>query len=230
MTNDDQGRERLYAQSLHTGELSPVSPAPAGSPEPVPDAEPRRKRRWVGFVMATAFIGTVLGVLIVLGLKFADGPAVGDVLKADVTPGPSAGATPAETMQLLEGTYFSLKYPSVFDTVSHKPDGPIFLDQYNLSAQKDYRRLLTISVHKFEYDLKGDSDVASRILHNYKLTENKAVAGDTVYTMTNPAGGETSVFWDHKGLVLEVSATSSTSNDDVAGYIAKILPTIRWRQ
>jgi hypothetical protein len=213
--DDQEEREPIYAQALHTGEA--------------PKPQTSKRKHWAGYVMATAFIGVVLATLVILGLKFADGPAAGHVLEAGMTPLPTATAKPAATMQLLNGTYFSLKYPSIYDTVSHKSDGLVFLDMYNLSSQKDYRRLMTISVHKFDYDLESDSDFKSRQLHNYKQEAVK-VGAETAYTMTNPAGGETTMFWLHKGLILEVSATSSSSQDDLAAYIAQIRPTVVWRQ
>jgi hypothetical protein len=211
--NDDY-REPMYAQEVHR----PIEPKP-----------PRRRRpRWVGFVMVMAFVGTVLGVLVVLGLKYADGPAVGDIHTL-ATPTPSPSVVPGQTMQLLDGTYYSLKYPSVFDTVAHKPDDHIFADQYNISSQRDYHRLLTVSVHHFDYSYDEDSDYRSRLIKGYQTFKSQS-AGEEVYEMVNPGGGERTIFWPHKGWMLELSVTSTSSRDDLADMIAKIKPTIRWKQ
>src|SRR6266403_3508351 len=157
--NDDVTREPIYAGELHA-------------------SGPRKKRRrrrspWIGFVAIMTFVGAILGVLIVLGLRFADGPATGVTLNANVVASPSVSPSPGSGLALLDAAYFSMKYPASFDTVTHLPDDKIFFEKYNLSSQKNYKALTTVTLHHMEYGLDDESDFKSRQLRHFQAVTDK---------------------------------------------------------
>jgi len=49
-------------------------------------------------------------------------------------------------------------------------------------------------------------------------------------TMIIPTEPEQTLFWPHKDLLLEISMTSTSTHDDLAGQMAQTRASIRWKK
>lgn len=218
-----------------TGTAVADAMAPAAAADPVvAELKPARKpSKWgprVAWTLSMTAIGAIVGVVIVLGMKFIDGP-VEATQSGPTLAKAQAAATPAPESALLGGLTFELSYPGVFDQVGTVKNGPHAIEQYNIGSKASYSRLIAVSVMDLpSNNPEDDSSFRYRQTTPQTYTSgNLTVHGEPAAMFTKNDRTERTFFWAHKGRLLTVSITSSDPHDDIEAYMALIVKTARWK-
>jgi hypothetical protein len=228
--------EPQHAARLHDGGVPAKEDAAVGAAAGPAVAEPapsvRKKPRWggrVAWLVSMTAIGGVLGVLIVMGMKFIDGPVV-------VKPETSlkvlqASATPKPSVSELAGLYVDLVYPGVFDQVGQVKNDAQALEQFNISSKSDYSRTIAVSVRKLpSNNVNDDSGYRFRLINPQDYTQKvDKLNGEVALVMAKTDKTERTLFWAHKQMILAVSITSNNPHDDLEAFMATIESKLRWR-
>ncbi|HEY6736428.1 MAG TPA: hypothetical protein VI322_01800 [Candidatus Saccharimonadia bacterium] len=209
--------------------------AEAAEAKPAAEARPKRRgAKWggrVAWLMAMMTVGVLLGILIILGLKFVDGPvSSAQTLKLAQL---QASNAPVPAVNTLGGQFVELKYPGVFDQLGRSKGSVHALEAYVLSSRTSYGRQIAIEVSALPSNLlDDDSSFKFRSISSDKYTPVKTtLMGEAATIFVKPDKSERTLFWAHKGREIAVSLTTDNpGKDDLESYLQTILPTIHWRQ
>jgi lipopolysaccharide export LptBFGC system permease protein LptF len=240
MIERDPRLEAKHASGLHGARVAHVPDEvmqPEGGPgaeavetEAAPDEAEKRPGSRFAWLVALAVVGALIGLVIVVFMKFVNGPvsATATTTLAEV----KATAAPKPTTNQLAGLYFDMVYPGIFDQVGRLQNDTHSLEQYNISSKKDYRRTMAVSVRDLEANLlDNDSSYKFRKINpkDYKEHTDK-LGGEPVAVMAKLDNTEVTLFWPHQGKILTISITSSNPNDVLADFMTAVEPTLRWRK
>ena len=234
------GSAPVHATVLHgvvAAEEASIAVEAAGAPEaskPPPATTKRPPSRLAGrvaWLAAMVTVGVFLGLLVILGLKFIDGPVSSTQSKSLTKLQAAAVASPA--VNTLSSMYVELKYPGVFDQMGRSKGGSHTLEAYVLSSRNHYTRQIAVDVGELaSNNLEDDSSYKYRLITPDLYTRSKVtVAGEAGVVMVKADSGERTLFLPHKGKLLTVSLTSDNpAKDNLEEYLKTILESVRWRQ
>jgi hypothetical protein len=232
-----------YAGQLHAANSKPVlatvskdeGPTSMTIPSAIEEATaaPHKRSSKVGgrvaWTLAMSAIGVVVAAVIILGMKFIDGPVsgAGGVTLAQA----EATSTPTPLASMLAGLYFELTYPGAFDQVSTLKNDTVSLEQYDISNKAQFQRLIAVSVRPLASgQLTDDSSFRFRQINPADYTQTAlTLHGEPVVIIVKADHSEQTLFWAHKQKILTVSITSSNPKDSIPAYMKEIESTVRWR-
>ncbi len=223
---------QLHANHLHgTTELATIAGV-----EPV--ATDNRFRGWLGmsrkhtavWLTTLVLVGAAFGLIIVLLLRFVDGPVESTQALSKL----QASTAPKSTTKLnqLAGIAVELSYPAIFDGLSQLKNDAQAVEQYNLSSKRDYSRGIAVSVRSLPSgNLNDDSSYRFRLNSTADYRETKEIlGGEPIAVMNKLDRSEQTLFWAHGDKVLTLAITATNPRDDVSALMSAIKPTIRWRR
>jgi hypothetical protein len=200
-------------------------------PKVIPEVKKKGKIHWVSWSVSLVIVGCVLGVIIIIFMKFLNGPATAQATPLTATQGIPTPEPKAGNGQL-SGLYITMQYPGVFDQVSRVKNDNSALEQYNITSSGNYREQISVDVSQLPSGgLNDDSSYRYRSINPDLYTPSKAtLQGEPVVLMTKSDNTEQTLFWVHGGYELIIAITSSDVTDNVKAYMSAIMPTIRWKQ
>jgi hypothetical protein len=224
-------RDPNLAQHASTLHGAAVETAAAAEEQPVAQARGGRAGRRTAWVISMMTMGLLVGAVVIVFIKFVNGPVQASAIPPTPTPRAAAIAVNQGTIQLA-GLYFEMGYPGKFDQLKQLGNDAHSLEQYYVTSKADYRRTMAVAVRPLESSsLDNDANYKVRKIHpeTYKERVDK-LGGEPVSVMSKIDNTEATLFWAHKGRVLSVSMTSTNPDDVLADYIKLIEPTFRWKE
>jgi hypothetical protein len=190
-------------------------------------AKPRHGHR-AGWTLSMIVMGVLVGILVIVFLRFVNGPVQANALAA--TPSPNTVLVPKTGTSQLAGLYFDMTYPGIFDQVKQLKNDSRALEQYIISSRADYRRSMAVAVHPLEANLlDNDSNYKFRKIHPETYKERTdTLVGEPVVIMSKVDNTEETLFWPHQSRIWTVSLTSSNPNDTLKEFMTAIEPNLRW--
>jgi len=184
---------------------------------------PWRRGVWITF----ASVGLVFGFCIIFLMRIVSGPVVAgpsglEAAKQSLAPSPPALAT-------LNGLHIAFSYPSKFTRVSRVPGNPAGLEQYTLDSSGIDSARIAASVENLPSgDMHDDSGYTFRekVSKDYEKDVAK-VGGEPAILMRKNDGSERTLYWLHKGKLVIISITGS-STGDLGDYMKTVDDTLRW--
>lgn len=215
-----------YASQVH-GDGAPV---PAAEPSAGASAKGPGKWYWVRWSSLMVFMGLVTGGVLVVTLKFVDGP-ISATATFDSLEAARASVQPKPETNMLGGSMIELAYPSVFDTVTNRSKEAGAGDQYYISSKGSSSRTMVVTVFGLaSRQLSDDSSYKFRSMHPELYKETTVKLGtEQAVIMTKTDNTEVVLFWLHGGKDLNIALTSTDPHDNLPEYIRTIIPTIRWK-
>jgi len=181
---------------------------------------------WITLVVVCAIFG--LGIAGFMHLVYGadeSGPAAGsgeEAIKQSIAPTPS-------TLPSLSGQYISFSYPQVFDSVKTLNNWPTTLERYAIGSTADYRRSIEVYVEKNTPTLNDDSGYQYRNESGSGYhAEAIKVAQEPAMVMVKNDNTEQTLYWEHSGILVVISVTSTTGTDDVSAFLGVIEGSLRW--
>lgn len=185
---------------------------------------------WTAVICSLVVVGVLVGIVIIGGMKFLNGPAEAKAGTTSTQEGVTP--TPVPKSNELTGLYIDLTYPGEFDQVQSVKSNQAALEQFNITSLANYRRQISISVFPLPSGhLKDDSSYEYRVENPSLYTQTaSSVDGEPVALMTKSDNTEQTLFWSHDGKELIIAITSTDPTDNVKSFMASIMPTLRWKQ
>jgi hypothetical protein len=178
-----------------------------------------------GLIFALVTVSAAVVVLVILAVKYVTGPAEGTI-SHDLAK-KQAAVEPRAAKASLKGQSVMLSYPGIFDQVANLNSKPSEFDRYMMGSSASSVRSLAVSVLKHP-NLNEVSGYMHRVLKPDLYQEVKTtVAGEKVSIMIRRDKTEQTLFWAHKGKVLEV-AFIGDNRDDLGVYMKVVTETVRW--
>ncbi len=214
---------------LLEGAVEAVEPAPAARVASEPVKPRHSKGKWVAWTLAMVGVGGAVGAVIILGLKFIDGPVVTKPDDPVLSKSQAATVATPEVNQLA-GLYVTFNYPGVFDQMSQAKGDANTLEQYMLSSKSGFSRSIASSVRKLPTGIANDdSGYRFRKLNPQDYEEQVTkLAGETVNVLTKKDHTENTLFWAHQNMILSVSITSNDPHDDLVDFMRTVESKLRW--
>ncbi len=193
------------------------------------EGEPKRRRR-VGVWITLVVVGAIFGAAIIGFEKLADGadqsgPIAGSgeqAMKQSIAPTPTS-------LPSYHGQYIAFTYPAAFDSVAALSNWPNTVERFSIGSAQDYRRSIQVYVEKNTAALTDDSgyEFRSEASSGYH-SEATTVSGTPAVVMVKDDNSEQTLYWEHTGMLVVVSVTSTNGTDDLGSFVNVISGSLKW--
>jgi|SRR5580704_1886343 hypothetical protein len=192
--------------------------------------EAKRRRGHAGLWVTLVIVGVIFGLGVVGLEKIANGadqtgPVAGsgeEAMKQSMAPTPTA-------LPSYHGQYISFSYPAVFDSVATLANWPTTVERFSIGSAADYRRSIQVDVEKNTSALTDDSGYQFRneATSGYHAEATK-VSGTPAVVMVKDDNTEQTLYWEHGGMLVVVSITSTNGSDNLSSFVSVIGGSLKW--
>ena len=184
--------------------------------------QPPNKSSWLRNLPWRFIILIIIFLVVYAFIHFLNQPSTGDI-KAVTTPTPQTAKAATKQSGRYSGKYLSFDIPAGFSQMAKQPSS--FLESVQFLGTGVSDSLIAISLIRESLD--NDAGYHLRLGNTDIYKEVTSRADQKTFT-SKAHGSERTTYIVHGGLVLAVSATSS-SGQDVASAQQQIIDSLRWR-